>query len=221
MLIVLALFGCNQENSHSFFFDLACKPPCWQKIYPGITTEEEALLILKGLSSIDQKRISTHGSQWLIFDDIIYFHSTPKNWDGYAYILNHKVALIDFKGNLNINFNDAINENGDPRFVINIPSHNGPPGSPSESYSITAIDPNRGIAYTFNTAELHKAKNMELRLDTPISLIGYFDPDKYDELLEAKIFSMGFLERDETLKYLKPWTGFGLIEEKYPPAVIN
>jgi hypothetical protein len=51
------------------------------------------------------------------------------------------VVLIDFKGNLDTDFNDVIKENGDPKFVINIPSHSGPPGNPIESYSITAIDP--------------------------------------------------------------------------------
>jgi hypothetical protein len=52
-------------------------------------------------------------------------------------------------------------------------------------------------------------------------LIGYFDPDRFNELLDAKIFSMGFLGREETVKYLNPWTGFGPIEEKYPAAFIK
>lgn len=221
ILIGLALLGYVHKNSHSFFSNLACNPPCWEKIYPGVTSEEETLVILKGLSNVDQKNISTHGSGWSIFDDIIYFHSAPKNWDGYAYIFNHKVILLDFKGNLNINFRDVIKENGDPKFVINIPTHGGLPGIPAESYSITVLYPDKGIAYTFNTTELPKGKSGELRPDTPISMISYFDPDRYNDLLEAKIFSMSFLGREETLKYLKPWTGFGSIEEKYPPAVIK
>jgi hypothetical protein len=222
ILIGLALLGYVHKNSHSFFSDSTCNPPCWETIYPGVTTEEETLVILKGLSNIDQKNISTHGSQWVIFDDIIYFQSTPKNWDGYAYILNHKVTLLDFNGNLNINFRDVIKENGNPKFVINVPTHGGGiPGIPTVSYSITVLDPDKGIAYTFNTNDLPMGKHSELRPDTPISMITYFDPDSYNDLLDAKIFSMSFLGREETLKYLHPWTGFGSIEKKYPPAVIK
>jgi hypothetical protein len=220
LFLVLTFYGCNLKKNYSFSFDLDCKPPCWQRIKPGVTTEQEALLILKSLSNIDQNRITKHGEQWLIFDDIIYFHSIPENWNGYAYILNHNVVLIDFTGNLLMTFEDAININGDPKFVINIPIYSGPPGVPTESYLITAIYPDLGVSYTYNTSELPKRKTSELMSDTPISMIAYFDPDKYDEFLEAKLFSMSFLGRKDTLKYLRPWTGFGSIEDKYPPAVI-
>jgi hypothetical protein len=132
------------------------------------------------------------------------------------------VTLLDFNGNLNINFRDVIKENGNPKFVINVPTHGGGiPGIPTVSYSITVLDPDKGIAYTFNTNDLPMGKHSELRPDTPISMITYFDPDSYNDLLDAKIFSMSFLGREETLKYLHPWTGFGSIEKKYPPAVIK
>lgn len=222
--IVLAgvlLFGCSLGGSHSFFFDSVCQPPCWQNIYPGVTTKEEALVILRGLPNIDQQRISTKGFSWLIFEDTIFFHPVSKSWDGSAYTLDHKVTILDFHGNLHTNFGEAIKENGEPKYVLNIPVHHGPPGFPTLSYIITALDPHKGVAYTYDTADLPMSKRGELRPDTPISLISYFDPESYDELMEAEIFSMGVLLKENPQKYLRPWTGFGSIKEKYRPAAIR
>jgi len=217
----LILSGCSWIKGRSFYADLTCQLPCWQNIVPGVTTEEEALRILRNSASIDQQSLSTTGSAWLIFDDIIRFRSAPKNWHGEAYILDQKVAKINFWGNLNLKFGDAIKVNGEPKFVINIPTYRGPPGSPALGYSLIVIDPDRGIAYEFNTADLPELQRGELRPDTPIRLMTYFDPDKYDEFLEAKLFSMGFLGREGTLEYLVPWTGFGSIKSKYPPAPVQ
>lgn len=221
ILIGLAFLIGNKGNRYSIFFDSSCKAPCWQKIHPGITTEEEALTILKGVSNIDPQKISTRGEKWMVFDDTVIFQSTSKNWDGRAYILDHKVILIMIYGNLNTNFREAIDVNGNPKYVLNVPILGGLPGLPETNYAITALDPEKGIAYTYNIADLPKSKRSELRSDTPISLISYFDPDKYDVLLEAEIFSMSSLGREETIKYLRPWTGYGSINDKYPPARVN
>lgn len=221
VLLGSTLFRCIWTKGRPFLSDLACQPPCWQNIDPGVTTEEEALQILKNLSNIDQPSLSTTGTSWLIFDDIIRFSSSPRNWDGEAYILDQKVAKINFWGNLNIKFYEAIQENGEPEIVVNIPTYRGPPGSPTLGYSIIVIDPDRGIAYAFNTTDFPELQRGELGPNTPIRLMVYFDPDRYDEFLEAKLFSMGFLGREETLKYSSPWTGFGSIKGKYPPAAIE
>jgi hypothetical protein len=51
-------------------------------------------------------------------------------------------------------------------------------------------------------------------------MIGFFDPMKYEALLEAGVFSMSYFDQEETLKYMRPWTGYGSIRQKYPPARI-
>lgn len=219
--LTLVLGGCDLNDDQSFLSEMVCEPPCWQGITPGVTTKEEALLILKGLPGIGPNSISTHGEPWWIFDDILYFEHSSRDWDGEVYILNSKVVIIDFYGDLGINFSEAIDQIGKPEFVINIPTHGGVPGHPTAVYSITAFEPNRGIGYTFNTGDLPKRNRSELSPDTPITLVSYFDPDRYDELLEGEMFSMGFLGKEETLKYLQPWSGYGSIEEKYPHAIIK
>lgn len=221
LIILFCLTGCEAKKPNSLFSNLACLPPCWENIKLGETTGEQTVAILHQLSDIDQKKISTHGEAWNTFEDIIYFHFLSKNIDGFAYILDHKVALLLFDGELDITFDEATQKIGTPKFVINIPTHSGPPGIPIIGYSITAFDPEKGIAYTYNNAEIEKAKQAELQPDVPIKMIIYFDPKSYDHLLDAGIFSMSLLNKDDTLKYIRPWDGYGSIEKKYPPAILK
>ena len=212
ILTGLCLFGCNLTRRVSFLSDLVCSPPCWFNITPGVTTQEEALEILYELPFIDKDSVSTKGFYWNSFDDTIFFRSATQNWDGEAYVIDHKIVLIGFYGKLNVTFEEAARVCGDPKFVIN--------NRGQTSFSISALDPDKGVAYTFNTADLPRNKRNELRPDTPIRLIEFFDPMKYDELLEVGMFSMLALNREETLKYMRPWTGYGSISQKYPPARI-
>jgi hypothetical protein len=128
--------------------------------------------------------------------------------------MDHKIVLIVFAGKLNVRFEEAIEVLGEPKYVINIQSHI------TLSYSIESFDPEKGVAYTFNTADLSRRKKDEVSPDTPIRMISFFDPMKFDAMLEAGIFSSLKLNREDTLKYMRPWTGYGSIRQKYPPARI-
>jgi len=39
----------------------------------------------------------------------------------------------------------------------------------------------------------------------------------YEKMLEAKFFSSGSYNAEETLKVMYPWDGYGSLDEKYPP----
>lgn len=212
ILTGLCLFGCNLTSQTSFLADLVCSPPCWFNITPGVTTQDEALEILRNLPFIDKDSVSTKGFYWNSFDDTIFFRSTQQNWDGEAYVMDQKIVLIGFYGKLNVPFEEAVEMLGEPKYVIN--------NRGRVSYSVRSLAPDKGIAYTFNTADLPRNERNELRPDTPIRLIEFFDPMKYDELLDAGMFSMLTLNREDTLKYMRPWTGYGSIRQKYPPARI-
>ena len=176
ILTGLCLFGCNLTSPASFLTDLVCSPPCWFNITPGVTTQDEALEILRNLPFIDKDSVSTKGFYWNSFDDTIFFHPTSRNWDGEAYVMDHKIVLIVFAGKLNVRFEEAIEVLGEPKYVINIRSHITP------SYSIESFDPEKGVAYSFNTADLSRRKKDEVSPDTPIRMISFFDPMKFDAL---------------------------------------
>ena len=208
ILTGLCLFGCNLTRRVSFLTDLVCSPPCWFNITPGETTQDEALEILRNLTFIDKDSISTKGFYWNSFDDTIFFHPTSRKWDGYAYVMDRKIVLIVFYGKLNVPFEEAVDVCGEPKHVINIRSHiNG-------SYSIISFDPEKGVAYTINTNDLPRSKRDELTPDTPIRMIDFFDPMKYEALLEAGVFSMSYFDQEETLKYMRPCYGYGSISQK-------
>jgi hypothetical protein len=220
LLILFAVPSCKPDLP-SVFSNLACKPPCWQNIEPGKSSEQEVISILKNIPNIDASSIITHGDRWLIFDDIVYFTLHNKEIKAEVFILNSKVSMILFSGDLNISFGEAIEVFGEPKFIINVPTYSGPPGVPSDSYEIIALQPEQGIEVAYNTKDLPNTSKSKLKPGNNTRLITFFDPNTYDKLLEAGIFSMGFLNGSQTLKYMRPWTGYGEIEEKYPPAIIE
>ncbi len=221
LVILFSIIGCQAKKTNSFLTNFACLPPCWESIKPGETTVEKAMVTLHQLPDIDQKKISTHGESWNTFEDIIYFHLLSEKTEGFAYVLDHKVVFLLFVGGLNTTFDEASKRIGMPKFVINVPTHSGVPGIPMVGNSITAFDPEKGIAYTYNTSEIAKVKQAEIQPDIPLKMIFYFDPKSYDRLLDAGIFSMSLLNREDTLKFIRPWDGYGSIEKKYPPAILK
>jgi hypothetical protein len=220
LMAVLVINNCS-TNSPSIIFSSTCKPPCWYEIEPGKTSEKDVISILNNISIVDANSILTHGNKWLIFDDIVYFTLQNKKISGEVFIINNKTAMITFYGDLNITFSDSIEEFGEPEFILNVPTYNGPPGAITNNDEIAALKPKSGIEVSYNTKDLPTVSRSELKPENMISLITYFDTALYNQLLDAGLFSMGFLNGIETQKYMVPWNGYGNIKIKYPSAIIK
>ena len=203
-LIFGTLYGCKSSRSKSTFLEGSpCSPPCWYDIRPGKTSEQELLESLQSIPIVDESSITTHGGQWKIFDNIVYF-SLPEELESEVYILQNKVSMIDFTGRMDISAEEAINRFDEPQKALFLYSRG--------ETSVILIYPEKGIILRFTVDGVPK----EIKPTSKLNLISYFDPDSYQELLDAGIIAFSMLNGQETLDKIKPWTGFGLISTEYP-----
>lgn len=217
LLSLLFLSGCHKIS----FLDLnSCQLPCWNGLEQGKTTQGELLSVLKQLPSIDQESV-TKGEPWGIFKSQVYFQFKPMDTYGVAYFIDNKLVTIDIDGEINTTFGQMVDLAGEPDFIITTPLRGGIPLQPSISYAVTAIYPEWGISFTYDTRSLPNKMRTEVSPDISLDWISIFDPNIFDELVDAKYFGQSVLSGEDTRKYMKSWDGYGPLLEKYPPARIN
>jgi len=51
-----------------------------------------------------------------------------------------------------------------------------------------------------------------------VKYIAFFDPEIYNQLLDKGFIGLSILNREETIKYMKDWAGYGELKIKYPLA---
>jgi len=222
LLLLVILIGCKPISKQSSIFSpQICKPPCWQNIYPGKSSLIDVVDILNKLDFVDPKTISTQGEPWAIFNDVVYATLQTGKIKAEIFFLGDKVSKINFSGTINMDFSQAIEELGTPEYIINIPLSGGMPLAPTSSFNIIAIIPEQGIGYSFDTRSVEGKLKKEIQPESMITKIFFFNPNDYEIILNAGLFSTPYLTGEETQKYMIPWTGYGSILEKYPPAIIK
>ncbi len=223
LFLLISLAACKQAPDPILSSPM-CEPPCWKNLQPGETTEEEAVSILENLPEVDQTTITLRGEPWNIFEDTIYFHFNKSEIHGRVYISSGKAAYIeiyrDSNRNMDITFGEAVKKLGEPEFITNIPVSGGVPLAPTTSYIVTAIQTERGFGFDYDTRYLPKSKKAKLSPENKLRVFFFFDPDFFDDLLEAGYFSLGDQTKD-TSKFMRPWDGYGILREKYPPLLIK
>ncbi len=224
--LIVSSAGCKIPISEKFetlsiFANPTCVPPCWQNIEPGKSSEQDAISALKKVPDIDLNSIITKGEHWDIFDDIVYFSIHDESIVGRVYILDGKVAMIDFsrmefRDNLDMTFGDAIDEFGEPQYIINMPIRI------EIAWNILlAIQPKKGIIITCDVGYIDWRSKTSLKQDSKIQYVTFFDPALYEKLLDARYISGGGLDRTDTENSMIPWNGYGKIYTLYPPAKIS
>ncbi len=222
LFIIMFLVGCKTDNKQSSIFSSStCHAPCWQNIYPGKTKKSEVLNILKNLDIVDTKTISTRGEPWSIFDDVITLTLQSGNIKAEIYFNGDKVSLIGLSGKIDLDFSQAVKNFGEPIYIINTPVSGGMPLSPTLSFYIVAINPEKGFEYSFDTRDLPDKLKNEIKPETVLNRVSFFSVTNYEEILNAGLFSTPYLTGAETKQYMIPWIGYGVILEKYPPAIIR
>lgn len=213
LLIILVLTSCTLIGKQpSILEDSSCDAPCWNEITVGVTTGEEMLAILKDLPIVDQN-IATL-SPWLIYDGGLNFYLYPSGFYKHNVVVESrfiqgKVAEVNFCGDPGVSFGDVVEKIGEPKNIIIL-------GSPSGGRLVTAINEGSGVQFTYDTANIPRKLREKIAPEIPIKCLMYFAPEFYDKILEAGLIAMGHLNAEQTLKAMRPWVGYGDLEQYMP-----
>jgi hypothetical protein len=219
-LLTMLISSCS-KSSITILSAPTCSPPCWQNITPGKSSVEETKALLGDIALVDKNSIVVRGKPWDIFDEVIYFKLRSRGITADIYFLEGKVSMIVFSGDLDITLGKVVVEYGEPEYIANVPLYGGMPLAGTFSYGITAFESEQGLAFAYDTRDLPKKLKTEITPDIRITLFFYFDPGVFSKLLESGLFFRLQNGGIDAQKSLMPWTGYGNIEEKYPPAVIE
>lgn len=213
-LLLFVTTACMSAPDESSILDRSdCSLPCWNGIVAGQTTETELLGILEDLPDIDQQSIEVTNDSWNMFDNQMFF-SFHQNWSfnqdtklrGYVYLINNKVSKLAFCGEIKTTIGDITEQIGEPENIISGNNFYG-------GRTVILTYPLKGVSFSYTT----QLDNLEINSDTQISCLEIFDPQLYEAMLEAKFFSNGYYNAEETLRVMYPWDGYGNLDEKYPP----
>jgi hypothetical protein len=215
LLAFLFVVACGTSSDESSILDKSsCNLPCWNNIVAGQTTEAELLKILENLPDIDQKSIQNENrSPESIFGNKILF-SFHQGWtlnqrpkiEGESRISNNTVSDLIICGEIKTSIGELVEVVGEPENIISGDNFYG-------GRTVILTNPQNGVSYWYTT----ELNNLEITPDTQIDCLKIFDPLLYEEMLEAKFFSNGYYNAEETLKVWYPWNGYGNLDEKYPP----
>ena len=214
LLILLLVVACGTSSNEGSILDKSsCNLPCWNNIVAGQTTEDELLKILENLPDVDQASIQNDNRPWDIFDNQIFF-SFRQGWTlsqrpkirGFVYTTNNIVSDLTICGEIMTSMSRLVEEIGEPEHIISGNDIGG-------GRTVILIDSQNGVSYWYTT----ELNNLEINPDTQIDCFEIFDPSLYEKMLEAKFFSNGYYNAEETLKVWYPWDGYGNLDEKYPP----
>jgi hypothetical protein len=216
-LIIIIAICSSCSNQHQFQTSLeACKPPCWNGITPGETNKEELLLTLQENPIVESDTVFVHGTSWKIFNESIEF-SLTSNEQVEIYLVDDIVVLINLLNIRGITFQEAINILGEPEKILST-SSTGPGFLFGDAIHINiyALSPDDGIGIYYDANEVPFFWRSEVNPRIEIASLDFFDPESFEDLANAGMFSMGHHDYTETIKRMHPWAGYGKIEELYP-----
>lgn len=214
LLILLFISACGELSDEQSILDKSdCDAPCWNGIVAGQTTESEVLKILVSLPDIDPDSVKINDGGWDVFDQQIAFHfRQPWSLDqrprlrGFVDLKDSRVATLMVCGDISTSMGALVKNAGEPEYILSGDDISG-------NRTVILIDPNNGISYWY-TAELN---GVEITSDTHLDCVHFFDQSLYEEMLDAKLFSGGSYNAEETRMIWYRWDGYGNLDEKYPP----
>jgi hypothetical protein len=208
MLVVLAMTSCSKKPS--LFKDLSCEPPCWQGMTPGETTKINFGKFLNDSPIVENESIFERVS-YGIFQTETGFTLTS-GAEGGAFFIDYVLSDLYFSDHIGMTLQDAVEFYGEPKFLLvylgwcnPVPFTFGDP----QCMQINAFNPDIGIEYGFQTSKI-----VNIKIDENVNLthIEFFDPKMYEVMLEEGVFAG--LEKDVFIEHIKPWTGYGELQDK-------
>lgn len=211
LLLGALLSACSSTTSYSLLDKSSCTLPCWNNIVLYETTKEELLNIISSLEHVDQGSITEIESLSRIYDQVVRFEIKPgqKSDDPINIeisIQNNKVNMLVFSGQLGVTLGKIVLETGEPKNLLTVTL----PGGYRE---IVMLNQAKGLAFGHGSYET----DINVEAENTINLLIVFASENYEELLEEGVFFLSAYKKDDTLRIMYPWDGYGNLDEKYPP----
>lgn len=184
-----------------------CDLPCWQGITPGKTTLDETLNILEQLTFLKSYTFVDEESE--SFDSRIILVDKQDTWIGFLYVLDGKIALMSFSGELSTSMEEITELCSGPKKVLFYQHHRG-------GAIIEVFDFEKGVS--FGTSDYYSSFNHKenyLGPNTPVNTLMFFDPDLAAIFTKAKVFVKDDFELGSFKEVLQEWRGYGVPLELY------
>jgi hypothetical protein len=212
ILLVISVSACKPEtypsSETSILDNPICSPPCWQNIIPGETNRNDLLTALAGIDNFDQSSLVQRDyPNKKDYNQVVYgkLYLEPNAVTFVsAYLSDETVVELNFTGLWNLTLEEVIEEFGEPEGVFIYHSN--------DFNVVSFLIPSKGVAFRF---DIPRGPVDSIVPEMEIKDIDYFSPNYYYELLEMGWFSEGKWDYQESIARIKPWKGYGDINELY------
>ena len=189
-----------------------CDPPCWYGIQPGEMTSVRVLSILMELPWVSgiRERMRGYPRRDELFHLQWAFRRPAPDAYGYAYFDDDICTSISILTHGSLTISDAFGRFGEPELMW---MHTEKAGT-REWVEVTLLYSSDGIVVEVDVdLPTEGASNsVEMREKTPVWRVTYFDPGRFQDLLDTEIL---INERPQSrLGDLVPWPGLGVIQHE-------
>lgn len=206
LLILTAIRNINRRPSMVLTSE-TCKAPCWYGIQPGVTDSWTAFETLSQIEGINVNSIMGEYDR----DDQItsyywYFQRPAEDSAGSVTFANDLVTAISILTVDSLNLGDFLDKFGEPeKYWAQIGR-----GENRDYLTVMLFHPENGYAVEVVIDFEAGAKQVEIKESTPVMRVTFFDPEKYQQLLQTTLLiEQPFAAR--TGSFVE-WKGYGFID---------
>lgn len=208
LALLVTLLSCSpkpQSEGPSILENQICGKSCWNNVILGKTDTQEFLNIVTTLPNVAQSSIHSYDElNQQLFDERItfqYYRDSGEEVNVLARTKKQQVVLITFQGGLGLTFDDIVKIFGEPDFATSLWTFDG-------GINVHFINSLEGVEVT----SYFESEKSSITPTLEINSFTLFDPNIYQTLIDTD-----YIIADHEYSILYPWTGYGVVEQKYWP----
>lgn len=206
VLVLTALRNINRRSSMVLTSE-ECNAPCWYGIQPGVTDSWTAFEILNQIEGVNGNSITgEYDRDEHILSYYWYFKRPAEDSAGSVYFSNDRVTAISLLTVGSLQLDDFFEKFGEPENFWTLTGH----GENRDYVSVTLFYPEKGYVVEVVIDYESDMTQVEIKGSTPVMRVTFFNPEKYQELLQTQLLI------DQPLAArtgsFAQWTGYGLID---------
>ncbi len=181
-----------------------CQPPCWQRLVPGVSTQEEVLGYIKRSYYVGYHSVYLQGDTTYIEWQSTQSGRGGATWNGFEF-KSRLLTVISIYLDYELTLQHLVQGYGAPE------KFTAYPGDPhTMNADVNLFYPALGLAARLESSL--SDRGYELRPDTRVVRVWYFQPTSLDGLLDLAD-SVPFPHNKEAAQtMLQDWQGYGFIQ---------